>query len=196
METKEREIQVGKITFVESQEPSLPSIPVAVAVARCIGRPVRCAEIVPVEHPDRLCWAQFEPVSRTDPFLPVPLAEFGQPLWDWLRRWGQHFMRWSPRANQRDWGSAGLEIVEGLARFLAGFAELRGDERAWLQAALWRSYAQPQGMPELLAADTRENRLRRQTALEQARLRMQLERPPAMYAVPGDRPGDVKFRYR
>jgi hypothetical protein len=114
---KETAVQIGKIVFVEPQVPTLPPVPVAVAVARVIGQPVEWAEVVPVERPERLCWAQFEPVQHPDPFLPVPLAAFSEPLWAKLRKWGQHFMRWSPRADQGDWGSTGMEIVESLIRF-------------------------------------------------------------------------------
>lgn len=178
-EVKETQTQIGTITFVSQPDMiELQPVAVAVAVARVIGRPVQCAEVVPLPRPERLCWAQFAPVARADPYLPVPLVEFAPPLWEQLLRWGRHFMQFSPHGNITAWADKALGIASNLAAFLASNyagVGLDRDEAYWLTGALWQSYAQPQGAPELLASDTRVNRERRRSALQAARLRAQLE---------------------
>jgi hypothetical protein len=166
------------LQFITSPKPErlaqLPDIPLIVAVARVIGRPVDFAKQLPVPVVGRFCWCQFQPISRPDPYLPMPTVDFGKSFFEKYGLWGRHYTGFS-YSDIEDWSREAVSILDTLQEQLQDEI-LTADERAWLMSMLWQVYAQPRRQPDVvtIALEAIEAKKERQEAqvrgLELARL--------------------------
>jgi hypothetical protein len=162
---------------LEPQPAQLPDISLTVAVARTIGRPVDFAKRLPVPAVGRFVWCQFQPVRRPDPFLPMPLVDFGQSFFEKYRTWGRHYTGFS-YSDIEGWSREAEGILDTLQYQLRDEA-LTANELAWLMSMLWQVYAQPRRQPDVVTEaleaieaekDRQEAHRQRVRGLELARL--------------------------
>jgi len=131
--------------------PVFEPIPASVSLSRIIRHPVERYEVWRgADLAEDWTWIEFEPVRLPDPFLPVPLLDYGEDFFEAMAVYGTHYIRYG-RSGFSAWWAEAEKRIKHVAESLRGFPFIPELTATRVITGLWETAANPAKPPKAVA---------------------------------------------